>query len=103
MAQITLMGRGAKSPDAETARTGQSQASRPVIAKMWLLGPSSAARAKLSTYGCFAAATVRDYQDLDGGNSRIRMELVMLESNWTPSIIPSDNDQTVYLVAEDFG
>ena len=25
------------------------------------------------------------------------------KSNWTPSIIPSDNDQTVYLVAEDFG
>ena len=27
----------------------------------------------------------------------------MRKSNWTPSIIPSDNDQTVYLVAEDFG
>ena len=27
----------------------------------------------------------------------------MRRSHWTPSIIPSDNDQTVYLVAEDFG
>ena len=27
----------------------------------------------------------------------------MRETNWTPSIIPSGNDQTVYLVAEDFG
>ena len=27
----------------------------------------------------------------------------MRESNWTPSIVPSDNDQTVYLVADDFG
>ena len=27
----------------------------------------------------------------------------MHKSHWTPSIIPSDNDQTVYLVAEDFG
>ena len=27
----------------------------------------------------------------------------MLKSHWTPSIIPGDNDQTVYLVAEDFG
>jgi hypothetical protein len=27
----------------------------------------------------------------------------MRKSYWTPSIIPSDNDQTVYLVAEDFG
>jgi hypothetical protein len=27
----------------------------------------------------------------------------MRKSHWTPSIIPSDNDQTVYLVAEDFG
>lgn len=26
----------------------------------------------------------------------------MLRSNWTPSIVPS-NDQTVYLVADDFG
>jgi hypothetical protein len=24
-------------------------------------------------------------------------------SNWTPSIVPSDYDQTVYLVADDFG
>ena len=30
-------------------------------------------------------------------------EFVMRKSHWTPSIIPSDNDQTVYLVAEDFG
>ena len=22
---------------------------------------------------------------------------------WTPSIVPDDNDQTVYLVADDFG
>jgi hypothetical protein len=28
---------------------------------------------------------------------------VMRESSWTPSIVPSGNDQTVYLVAEDFG
>jgi len=27
----------------------------------------------------------------------------MRASNWTPSIVPSGNDQTVYLVAEDFG
>jgi hypothetical protein len=27
----------------------------------------------------------------------------MRKSHWTPSIIPSDNDQTVYPVAEDFG
>ena len=27
----------------------------------------------------------------------------MHKSHWTPSIIPSDKDQTVYLVAEDFG
>ncbi|UPJ53263.1 hypothetical protein IVB30_19270 [Bradyrhizobium sp. 200] len=27
----------------------------------------------------------------------------MRKSYWTPSIIPNDNDQTVYLVAEDFG
>jgi hypothetical protein len=27
----------------------------------------------------------------------------MRRSHWTPSIITSDNDQTVYLVAEDFG
>jgi hypothetical protein len=30
-------------------------------------------------------------------------EFVMRESSWTPSIVPSGNDQTVYLVAEDFG
>jgi len=27
----------------------------------------------------------------------------MRKSDWTPSIVPNDNDQTVYLVAEDFG
>ena len=27
----------------------------------------------------------------------------MRKSHWTPSIIPDDNNQTVYLVAEDFG
>jgi hypothetical protein len=26
----------------------------------------------------------------------------MRRFNWTPSIVPSDNDQTVYLVADDF-
>ena len=27
----------------------------------------------------------------------------MRKSSWTPSIVPSDNDETVYLVADDFG
>lgn len=27
----------------------------------------------------------------------------MRKSNWMPSIIPNDNDQTIYIVAEDFG
>jgi hypothetical protein len=27
----------------------------------------------------------------------------MRRSSWTPSIVPNDNDETVYLVAEDFG
>ena len=27
----------------------------------------------------------------------------MRASNWTPSIVPTDNDRTVYLVADDFG
>src|ERR1700712_948024 len=27
----------------------------------------------------------------------------MRRSNWTPSIVPNEDDQTVYLVAEDFG
>ena len=27
----------------------------------------------------------------------------MRRSNWTPSIVPNGNDQTVYLVADDFG
>jgi hypothetical protein len=27
----------------------------------------------------------------------------MRRSAWTPPIVPTDNDQTVYLVADDFG
>jgi hypothetical protein len=27
----------------------------------------------------------------------------MRRSDWMPSIVPGDNDQTVYLVADDFG
>jgi len=27
----------------------------------------------------------------------------MRRSNWTPSIVPSSNDETIYLVADDFG
>jgi len=27
----------------------------------------------------------------------------MRRSNWTPSIVPSHNDETVYLVSDDFG
>src|ERR1700712_2687188 len=27
----------------------------------------------------------------------------MRRSNWTPSIVPNEDDQTVYLVADDFG
>ena len=27
----------------------------------------------------------------------------MRKSNWMPSIIPNDNDQNIYIVAEDFG
>jgi hypothetical protein len=27
----------------------------------------------------------------------------MRRSNWAPSIVPNSNDQTVYLVADDFG
>lgn len=27
----------------------------------------------------------------------------MRKSHWTPSIVPGDHDQTVYLVADDFG
>ena len=27
----------------------------------------------------------------------------MRKTNWTPSIVPNGNDQTVYLVADDFG
>jgi hypothetical protein len=30
-------------------------------------------------------------------------EFVMRKSNWTPSIVPNGDDQTAYLVAEDFG
>jgi hypothetical protein len=28
---------------------------------------------------------------------------MMRRSSWTPSIVPNDNDETVYLVADDFG
>ena len=31
------------------------------------------------------------------------VELLMRRSNWTPSIVPNENDRTVYLVADDFG
>ncbi|WP_283842702.1 hypothetical protein [Bradyrhizobium sp. JYMT SZCCT0428] len=27
----------------------------------------------------------------------------MRTSNWTPSIVPDDQDQTIYMVANDFG
>ncbi len=27
----------------------------------------------------------------------------MRKSNWTPSIVPNDNDRDVYLVVDDFG
>jgi hypothetical protein len=27
----------------------------------------------------------------------------MRKPSWTPSIVPNDNDETVYLVADDFG
>jgi hypothetical protein len=27
----------------------------------------------------------------------------MRRFSWTPSIVPNDNDETVYLVADDFG
>jgi hypothetical protein len=27
----------------------------------------------------------------------------MRRSSWTPSIVPNDNDETIYLVADDFG
>jgi hypothetical protein len=30
-------------------------------------------------------------------------EFAMRGTNWTPSIVPSGEDQTVYLVADDFG
>jgi hypothetical protein len=30
-------------------------------------------------------------------------ELRMRGSNWTPSIVPTDSDDTIYLVADDFG
>jgi hypothetical protein len=32
-----------------------------------------------------------------------RGEVVMRKSHWTPSIVPGDSGQTVYLIAEDFG
>jgi hypothetical protein len=31
------------------------------------------------------------------------MEFIVRRSSWTPSIVPNDNDETVYLVADDFG
>jgi hypothetical protein len=31
------------------------------------------------------------------------VEFIMRRSSWTPSIVPNDNDETVYLVADDFG
>ena len=31
------------------------------------------------------------------------VEFIMRRSGWTPSIVPNDNDETVYLVADDFG
>jgi hypothetical protein len=31
------------------------------------------------------------------------VELFMRRSSWTPSIVPNGNEQTVYLVADDFG
>jgi uncharacterized membrane protein len=31
------------------------------------------------------------------------VELLMRKSEWTPSIVPNENDQTVYLVADDLG
>ena len=30
-------------------------------------------------------------------------EQVMRRSSWTPSIVPNDNDKTIYLVVDDFG
>jgi hypothetical protein len=30
------------------------------------------------------------------------VEFIMRRSNWTPSIVPNDIDETVYLVADDF-
>jgi hypothetical protein len=30
-------------------------------------------------------------------------EFIMRSSSWTPSIVPGGNDETVYLVADDFG
>jgi hypothetical protein len=31
------------------------------------------------------------------------VEFIMRSSSWTPSIVPDDSDETVYLVADDFG
>ena len=31
------------------------------------------------------------------------MEFITRRSSWTPSIVPNDNDETIYLVADDFG
>jgi hypothetical protein len=34
---------------------------------------------------------------------RLVAELHMQRTGWTPSIVPTDGGETVYLVAEDFG
>jgi len=44
-----------------------------------------------------------DHRSLHLKPGSFEWEFVMRKSHWTPSIIPNDNDQTVYLVAEDFG
>jgi hypothetical protein len=31
------------------------------------------------------------------------VEFIMRKSNWTPSIVPNDYDETIYLVADDLG
>ena len=36
-------------------------------------------------------------------NSVYCVEFIERRSSWTPSIVPNDNDQTVYLVADNFG
>src|SRR6185295_6605516 len=32
-----------------------------------------------------------------------RVEFIMRKPSWTPSIVPAENDETVYLLADDFG